>query len=106
VQYMRATAALHDFLASAPPATEAARAFSLLAVSYRRLRDLDVWSLSRLYEEACIRSAPNTDVARACFARYVDEVRVDEVGNSGDDVPRDVAAHVEALRALAGAALP
>ena len=102
VLYLRATSALHDFLATQPAPREAARAYELLAIAYRRLDGLGVWSLSRLYEEACIRAAPRTDLARGCFARWRDEVLADEVGNGGGALPADVAAHARALAKLAG----
>jgi hypothetical protein len=83
VLYLRATAELHDFLASNPRGPAAARAFSLLSVSYWRLGELDLWSLARLYDEACIREAPHTDLATECYERYDDLVRADEAGNGG-----------------------
>ncbi len=80
---LRATAELHDFLASTPHGPAAARALSLLSVSYWRIGELDLWSLARLYDEACIREAPHTDIASACYERYADLVFVDDAGNGG-----------------------
>ncbi|MDP2342740.1 MAG: hypothetical protein Q8O67_17420 [Deltaproteobacteria bacterium] len=103
VLYLRATAALHDFLASNPRGPAAARAFSLLSVSYWRLGELDLWSLARLYDEACIREAPHTDLAAECYERYDDLVRADEAGNGGRLSP-ETAQRLKTFRDLAGVA--
>ncbi|MDP2343573.1 MAG: hypothetical protein Q8O67_21620 [Deltaproteobacteria bacterium] len=99
--HLRATAELHDFLASNPRGAAAARAFSLLSVSYWRLGDLDLWSLARLYDEACIREAPNTDLAPECLERYTDLVRTDEAGNGGR-LSRETEQRLKMFRDLAG----
>lgn len=83
VLLLRATAELHDFLASNPRGVDAAEALSLLAVSYQRLRELDIWSLARLYDEACVREAPHTPLAAACFARFKDTVLAEDTGPGG-----------------------
>jgi hypothetical protein len=104
VLYLRATAALHDYLATQPRGEDAARAYAALAVAYRRLEGPGVWSLASLYEEACVRGAPGTDLARTCFARLKDQVYADELGNAGGALPSDVARHLDALARVAGEA--
>lgn len=101
VLYLRATSLLHDALAEEPRGVAAARAFALLAVGYRRLRDVEVWSLSRLYDEACIRQAPNTDLARECWERYAAEVREQDSDKKGR-LPPETEEHLRALGKLAG----
>lgn len=103
VLYLRATAALHDALAAEPTGPASARAFALLGVSYRRLRDLGVWSLARLYDEACVRQVPNTDLARECFERYAAEVRLHDSDKKGR-LPPEKEAHLKELARVAGSA--
>jgi hypothetical protein len=104
VLYLRATALLHDALAAEQAGPARARAFSLLAVSYRRLRDLGVWSLSRLYDEACVHQAPNTDLARECYERYAAEVNELDADKRGR-LPAESAAHLKELAKIAGATI-
>lgn len=102
VLYLRATSLLHDALTQEPTGPAAARAFALLAVSYRRLRDVEVWSLSRLYDEACIRQVPNTDLARECWERFAAEVRAQD-GDAKGRLSAEDEAHLRELGKLAGA---
>jgi hypothetical protein len=100
VLLLRATAELHDFLASNPRGVDAAEALSLLALSYQRLRELDIWSLARLYDEACVREAPHTPLAAACFARFKDTVLAEDTGPGGA-LSAPAKARLQTLEALA-----
>lgn len=101
ILYLRATATLHELLATSPPPDMRAQALAWLGLAYEALRDLDVWSLYLLYDEACVEAAPGSVIAAECFERLERGLLEEHSGNSGQPLPDDIAARVHRLRALA-----
>jgi hypothetical protein len=98
---LRATAMLHRLLAGPVDATHKARALSHLAVAYQALRELDVWSLYLIYNEACIEAAPHTAVAASCYERLERSLFVENTGSAGGPLPGREQARLTRLKPLA-----
>ena len=102
IEYLRATAALHELLGKGPlPDRKRAMALDWLGEAYESLRDVDVWSLYQLYDEACIEAAPHTTAALNCYVRLERNIMIDERGNSGQPLAEDSSARLARLRLLA-----
>jgi hypothetical protein len=106
ILYLRATGHLHALLARTLDAPMRAQAVAWLAIAYEALRDLDVWSLFLLYNEACIEAAPHSSLAKECFERWERNTLIEETGNSGAPLPADKSERRKRLKALASAAAP
>ncbi len=102
IDLLRATALLHQLLASRTGvlASMRAQALSWLGVAYERLNDLDIWGLSMFYDDAAIVALPHSPLARACLARYERNARELFSGNSGAALPAPIAARLKVLQAL------
>lgn len=101
VTYLRATQAFHQLLKSYPNGAKTAESLYMLGLAYRALQDLNLWSLSDLYFEACIRKSPRSEVANQCFKQYEESVFIGYSGSGGVSIPADVRAKVLELDALA-----
>ena len=101
ILYLRATAMLHRLLARPVDAAHKARALSHLAVAYEALRELDVWSLYLVYNEACIEAAPHTAVAASCYERLERSLFVENTGSAGGPLPGREQARLTRLKPLA-----
>jgi hypothetical protein len=101
VVYLRATAMLHRLLARPVDADRKARALSHLAVAYEALREVDVWSLYLVYNEACIEAAPHTAIAAACFERLQRTLFVENTGSAGGPLPKREQDRLDRLKPLA-----
>lgn len=101
ILYLRATAVVHELLMRNPPKTMKAQALAWLGLSYRGLRDLDIWSLHLVYDAACVEAAPHSILAAECYQRWLDGARAAFSGNGGAGLPPDLAARESTLRALA-----
>ena len=97
VTLLRATAHLHDVLADNPKGLERAQALSWLGQAYESLRDVDIWSLWLLYDEACVHAAPHTGLAETCYARWERGMLEEHSGNSGMSLPPEVQARAREL---------
>ncbi len=104
ILYLRTTSALHELLSKLPADAKAkgvrAQALSWLGESYEALRDVDVWSLYLLYDEACIEEAPHSIIAGECYDRLVRATRVEESGNGGAPLDAVTRARLERLKDL------
>lgn len=104
ILYLRATAHLHQLLARSLDAGTRAQAVAWLAIAYEALRDVDVWSLYLLYNEACIESTPHSILAAECYDRWERNTLIEETGNSGDPLPAEKLERQRKLKALAAPA--
>jgi hypothetical protein len=100
ILYLRATATIHELLAKSPPPDMKAQALAWLGLAYEALRDLDVWSLYLLYDEACVEAAPHSVVAGECFTRLERGLLEEHSGNSGMALPPEMQKRVDRLRRL------
>ncbi|MCM0607167.1 MAG: tetratricopeptide repeat protein [Xanthomonadaceae bacterium] len=101
VIYLRATQVFHELLKSYPKGGKTSESLYMLGLAYRALQDLNLWSLSDLYFEACIRQSPKTEVASQCFKQYEESVFIGYSGSGGVSIPSDVRAKVLELDSLA-----
>lgn len=106
IVYLRATAHLHQLLARSLDGPMRAQAVAWLAVAYEALRDVDVWSLFLLYNEACIEAAPRSALAQECFERWERNTLIEETGNGGAPLPSDKSERRKHLKSLASGAAP
>ena len=99
VLYLFATASLHRFLEkNSAPSARKAEALFLLGLCYDVLNELGAWSLQEMYYEACIREAPHSQVARACFTRYESFMYGGFSGSMGVHIPNDVQLKIRDLK--------
>jgi len=101
INYLRTTAVVHDLMSQFPKSKHIPQAFLIAGACYETLRDLEIWSLHDLYFESCIRKAPHTDVAQACYKRYEESTFAEYSGSGGMFLPSDERERLAQLRALA-----
>ena len=101
VIYLRATQVLHDLMKKYPNGSRVPESLYMLGLAYRALQDLNLWSLSDLYFEACIRKAPRTPVASQCFKQYEESMFIGYSGSGGVSIPSDVRKKIMELDGLA-----
>lgn len=102
VLFLRASAIAHELLMAkdAPPDMRV-QALAWLGESYRALRDLDIWFLHLLYDAACVEAAPHSLIAGECYTRWREGALSVYSGNSGQELPAELAQQDEHLRRLA-----
>lgn len=101
IEYLRASAVLHDLLSMAKDPETQAKALLLLGRSYDALRGLGLWTLHEHYYEACIRVKPHSDVSKQCYERYEGSVYYGYSGSGGTFIPEDVQKKLDELKKLA-----
>lgn len=78
-------------LALNPQGMQRAQALAWLRQCYESLRDVDIWSLWLLYDEACVQAAPHTSLgAQSCYARWERGMLEENSGNSGMSLPPEL----------------
>jgi tetratricopeptide (TPR) repeat protein len=98
--YLRASSYLHDFLTQYPESPNTAQALLMLGTCYEMLQAPELWFVHELYYEACIRKAPNTEIAQTCFTRYEQSIFFGYSGSSGISLPYDVKKNLKELKKL------
>lgn len=101
VDYLRATAVLHDQLSKYPDGKRSPASLLLVGVCYEVLRDLNVWTLHEMYYEACVRKAPHSDVGLSCYRKLEQSYYAGYAGSAGIFLPTDVKARLTELETLA-----
>jgi len=101
VYYLRATQTLHDLLRLYPNGSKTSESLYLLGLAYRALQGLNLWNLSDLYFEACIRKAPHTGVSSQCYRQYEESIFMGYSGSGGVSIPSDVRTKLFTLEGLA-----
>ena len=101
VDYLRASAILHESLRTDGDPKLQAQTYSELASVYDNLSGFVFWDLSERYLEACIRKSPHSPLAKGCFDRYKEDLFVGYTGSSGTDVPALIQKHLAELKRLA-----
>jgi hypothetical protein len=104
VLYLRASAAAHDLLQTAPQGPLAGDGLLLAGLSYEILSPLGTEDLHDVYYEACVRKVPNTATAEMCYRRFEQSVFMAFGGNNGFDVPEDILAKLGQLKLMAAPA--
>jgi hypothetical protein len=71
IEYMRASALLHDLLGRATPAGASEQQVLWLAgKAAEYLRNLNLWTLQDTYFEGCVRKGPDKRLATQCLERF------------------------------------
>lgn len=100
VEYLRATAALHEGMKYATQSADQARGLYLLGKAYEVLDELGSWTLHESYYEACLLKDPKSPVGRRCFNRLEASLYMGYSGSSGTHLPTEERARLKRLRAL------
>jgi hypothetical protein len=87
VEYLRATALLHQALKNHLNKSKEAETLYLLGRAYEVLDDLGSWNLHESYYEVCVRKAPRTAWAKSCFTRLEASIYQGYSGSSGTHLP-------------------
>lgn len=98
VEYLRATALLHEGLNLTKTAADQARALYLLGKSYEVLDELGSWNLHENYYEACVLRDPKSETAKRCFNRLEASLYMGYSGSAGVNLPSDERVRLERLR--------
>lgn len=101
VIYLRATAVLHDLLATYPDGQRTAEALYLAGQCYEVLRDAQLWELHEHYYMACIYKKPRSEIAQGCYRHFEESVYLGYSGSGGVALPDDVLEHLKSLREMA-----
>lgn len=100
VDYLRASAKIHDLMRKAPDGELLQQAFLMAGVTYEVLRTLNLGELNEIYYEACIRRDPQSPLARTCFERYEQSLYAGYSGSSGTHLPDDLRERLRTLKKM------
>lgn len=100
IEYLRATALLHEFLRTNKNAQSMADAYFLLGQAYEVLDELGYWNLHERYYESCITNAPRSELAKKCYGRLEASVFLGFSGSSGVNIPANEKARLKRLKEL------
>ncbi|MBC7691805.1 MAG: hypothetical protein H7222_08540 [Methylotenera sp.] len=101
IDYLRASAVLHELLQKYPLGSHVNEALLLLGASYEVLDPVHLYNLHEIYYQTCVKRAPHTPVAETCYKRYEESVYLGYTGSAGTSIPHSVQEQLKALRELA-----
>lgn len=102
VDYLRASTLLHQELGKNITKKNRAEVLYYLGVVYGLLSDSGFWELPDVYFESCIRELPKSQLAKACYSRYEQDIIVGYSGSAGTFIPTDERKKLTMLKELAG----
>jgi len=102
IEYLRASALLHDALGNGLTGKDKSEALYLAGICYDSIRDLSMWNLNEKYFELCIRNTPHTELAKKCFRKYEESVFVGFMGGQNLLLPPEVQKKLLELKTMAG----
>lgn len=102
VDYLRASALLHEALRQNKDAKVQGQIYQLLGASYDTLAETGTWDLPEVYFEACIRSVPNTALAKSCYKDFERSIILGFSGSAGIFIPKEERDRLAELKMLAG----
>ena len=70
VHFLRASTLLHDYLNQKKRAKLYVEAMYLAGMAAEGLKEINLWTFDEYYYEACVRTAPHSEMAKKCFTRY------------------------------------
>lgn len=106
IQYLRASAAVHNLLQLGPQTRHAGEAYLMAGLCYETLSSFRIGDVHEIYYEACVRTSPHTMISTACFRRYQEAIFFGYTGSRGTDVPEDVRLKLRELEELASPVEP
>lgn len=89
VEYLRATALLHEGLKILKTPADKAHALYSLGRAYEVLDELGSWNLHETYYEACIEKDPKSEMAKRCYSRLEASLYMGYSGSSGTHLPTE-----------------
>lgn len=98
VEYLRATALLHENLKLLKKPADQAHALYLLGRAYEVLNETGSWNLHENYYEACIDRAPKAEVAKSCYSRLEASLYMGYSGSSGTHLPNEERERLKRLK--------
>lgn len=101
ISLLRATAYLTLALDQQPRAKWRGEALYLLGAATGAAADPALWDLDGVFLEACVREGPHTAIAAQCYDLLAERTFFGFTGSGGTRVPPEVAAKLDALKALA-----
>lgn len=102
IYYLRASSLLHDLLDQKLSKSERAQALYSSGLVAEKLKDINLWTLHETYYEACVRTAPRTQLAKKCYLRYESVVITDYLVSPYNGlIPVHVRNHLDNLRRIA-----
>lgn len=101
IEYLQASAALHDLLDKTKPGKEYADALYYAGIASEALKELDLLDTSERYFEACIRHLPQTPQARNCYIRLEAMQIASYSETESGRLPQAVRDNLDALKKLA-----
>ena len=87
VEYLRATAILHNNLRVLSTVGDQAKALYLLGRAYEVMDDLGAWNLHESYYEACLVKDPKGALGRTCYDRLEASLLMGFSGSAGTHLP-------------------
>jgi len=100
VEYLRATAILHQGMKILKTPADQVRGLFLLGKAYEVLDELGSWNLHESYYEACLVKAPKTDMAKTCYNRLEASLYMGYSGTSGTHLPAEERVRLQKLKEL------
>lgn len=101
VAYLRASAAIHEWMQLAPSNKNTNEAFLMAGICYEVLGPINLGELHEMYYEACVRQAPHTPTAEVCYQRYEQSIYAGYTGSGGTHLPSEIKSKVTNLESLA-----
>lgn len=98
VEYLRATAQLHEGMKILKTNADKAHALYLLGRAYEVLDELGSWNLHETYYEACIETDPKSPMAKRCYSRLEASLYMGYSGSSGTHLPNEERERLKRLK--------
>lgn len=98
VEFLRATAILHEGLKVIKKPADEAQALYLLGRAYEVLDELGSWNLHETYYEACVEKAPKDPIAKRCYSRLEASLYMGYSGSSGTHLPPEEKERLKRLK--------
>jgi hypothetical protein len=98
VEYLRATAQLHEGMKLLKSHADQSHALYLLGRAYEVLDELGSWNLHETYYEACIDKDPKTAMAKRCYSRLEASLYMGYSGSSGTHLPNEERERLKRLK--------
>ena len=90
ILYLRASGMLHELIRVFPQSNQLSEAFYLQGICYDVLSSRKLESMSNIYFEACMRSAPHSATAENCYRRYEENIYFAYSGSTGNQLPEEI----------------
>jgi hypothetical protein len=100
VDAMRVIPEVLKFLGKSRSASETGEALLLAGESYEMLNQISPMELHENYYESCIHNVPHTGVAKKCYKKLHNSVRVGYSGSRGTNIPVEVEVWLNKLKVL------